>query len=395
MIENYDCTTFPNWLGDAIFSNMVSLRLSKCKYCKSLPSLGQLSSLQELYIVEMERLQLLHSGFYRDGQFGIKPFRSMKILSFIKLPCWSVWTHDGEDIPFPSLQELQIQDCPQLIESLPKKLYSLTKLELSDCPKLLPFLEDSFPSKLQSVVITNCNNLAPQKQWGLHGMKSLTCFKIEGGCSEAELFPEEQLLPNTLTSIRISGFPNLINLGEGLHSLTSLKKLEISCCVKLELMPKEGLSPNLRSRVITNCTNLMPLKKWSIHGMKSLTCIKIDGGCSKLEVFPQGVLPNTLTYLCIRNLPNLINLGEGLHSLTSLKKLNIKHCKKLNKLMPKEGFPLKLQSLFITDCESILPSTEWGLHGMKSLAHFMITGGCSTMELFPERGLLPDSLISL
>ena len=47
-------------------------------------------------------------------------------------------------------------------------------------------------------------------------------------------------------------------------------------------------------------------------GMKPLTCIKIDGGCSKLEVFPQEVLPNTLTYLCIRNLPNLINLGEGL-----------------------------------------------------------------------------------
>ena len=191
MIENYDGTTFPNWLGDAIFSNMVSLRLSKCKYCESLPSLGQLSSLQELYIVEMERLQLLHSGFSRDGQFGIKPFRSLKILSFIKLPRWSVWTHDGEDIPFPSLQEFQIRDCPQLIESLPKKLYSLKKLELSDCPKLLPFSEDIFPSKLQSVVITNCNNLTPQKQWGLHGMKSLTCFKIEGGCSEAELFPEE------------------------------------------------------------------------------------------------------------------------------------------------------------------------------------------------------------
>uniref|UniRef100_A0A7N2LDV3 Uncharacterized protein n=1 Tax=Quercus lobata TaxID=97700 RepID=A0A7N2LDV3_QUELO len=44
---------------DAIFSNMVSLRLSKCTYCESLPSLGQLSSLQELYIVEMERLQNL------------------------------------------------------------------------------------------------------------------------------------------------------------------------------------------------------------------------------------------------------------------------------------------------------------------------------------------------
>ena len=129
--------------------------------------------------------------------------------------------------------------------------------------------------------------------------------------------------------------------------------------------------------------------------MKSLTCIKIDGGCSKLVVFPQGVLPNTHTYLCIRNLPNLINLGEGLHSLISLKKLKIKHCKKLNKLLPKEGFPLKLQSLFITDCESILPSTEWGLHGMKSLAHFMTTGRCSTMELFPERGLLLDSLTSL
>lgn len=107
-----------------------------------------------------------------------------------------------------------------------------------------------------------------------------------------------------------------------------------------------------------------------------------------------GLLPNTLTSLRISNLPNLINLGEGLHGLISLKKLKIKHCENL-KLMPKEGFPLNLQSLFITCCESILPSKEWGLHGMKSLTHFKITGGCRKMELFPEKGLLPDNLISL
>ncbi|KAK7817077.1 putative disease resistance rpp13-like protein 1, partial [Quercus suber] len=133
-IENYCGTRFPNWLGDAIFSNMVILRLNKCKNCTSLPPLGQLSSLQGLFITKMEGLERLDSEFY--GHSGVKPFRSLKTLSFEELPRWTHWmpsAHEGED--FPSLQELRIKECPNFIGNLPKLPCSPINLVISPCQK--------------------------------------------------------------------------------------------------------------------------------------------------------------------------------------------------------------------------------------------------------------------
>ena len=87
-IENYGGARFPNWLGDAIFANMVFLCLSRCKKCMALPPLGQLSSLQELRISKMERLQNLDAGFYGNSHMGVKPFRCLKTLWFEDLPNW-------------------------------------------------------------------------------------------------------------------------------------------------------------------------------------------------------------------------------------------------------------------------------------------------------------------
>ena len=87
-IENYGGARFPNWLGDAIFANMVFLCLSRCKKCMALPPLGQLSSLQELRISKMERLQNLDAGFYGNSHMGVKPFGCLKTLWFEDLPNW-------------------------------------------------------------------------------------------------------------------------------------------------------------------------------------------------------------------------------------------------------------------------------------------------------------------
>lgn len=78
-IENYGGTRFPNWLGDAIFDN---------KECMALPPLGQLSSLQELRISKMERLQKMDARFYGNSHMGVKPFRCLKTLWFEDLPNW-------------------------------------------------------------------------------------------------------------------------------------------------------------------------------------------------------------------------------------------------------------------------------------------------------------------
>ena len=135
-IENYGGTAFPHWLGDAIFSNMVVLRLNNCKYCTSLPPLGQLSSLQELLITKMEGLERLEDNqFYGTGKTGFQPFRSLKTLKFTELPRWRHWIHSAHgDEDFPSLQELQIQQCPQFIGSLPR-YPSSTNREISGCPR--------------------------------------------------------------------------------------------------------------------------------------------------------------------------------------------------------------------------------------------------------------------
>ena len=49
-ISFYCGTRFPSWLGDFSFTNMVFLRLSKCKNCLHLPPLRQLPALKVLII---------------------------------------------------------------------------------------------------------------------------------------------------------------------------------------------------------------------------------------------------------------------------------------------------------------------------------------------------------
>lgn len=145
-IENYGGTRFPHWLGgDTKFSNMVVLQLNNCK-CTSLPPLGQFSSLRELFISRMEKLEKLDAQFYMIGQTGVQPFRSLKTLKFTELPRWKRWTHTaegGED--FPSLQELHIHDCPEFMGDLPRCPPSAEFY--SDCPYLLHL---NHPQSLES-----------------------------------------------------------------------------------------------------------------------------------------------------------------------------------------------------------------------------------------------------
>ena len=77
-IKYYGGTSFPNWLGDCSFSNMVSIVLRNCKYCFSLPPFGQLHALKELKIEGFDRLLGVGHEFYGNDSSTIKPFRSLK-----------------------------------------------------------------------------------------------------------------------------------------------------------------------------------------------------------------------------------------------------------------------------------------------------------------------------
>lgn len=85
-ISCYVGVSFPSWLGDSSFSNMVYLFISSCVYCATLPPLGQLPSLKDLHISCLDRLETIGLEFYGtsggDSNSPFQPFPSVTYLKF-------------------------------------------------------------------------------------------------------------------------------------------------------------------------------------------------------------------------------------------------------------------------------------------------------------------------
>ncbi|XP_031260973.1 putative disease resistance RPP13-like protein 1 [Pistacia vera] len=185
-----------------------------------------------------------------------------------------------------SLDALEIRDCPSLeyfpekglrspnlksillsnsrsLRKLPEQLQSLISLQslfINECPELMSIPKGGFPNNLGSLCIISCPKLTPCKEWGLRRLEYLTRFEIEGVCRSLESFPEQELLPSNLKSLRISRLLNLKFLDyEGLQHLTCLETLEINCCGKLQSLPEEGLPSSLTFLCIKECP-LLQLK---------------------------------------------------------------------------------------------------------------------------------------
>ncbi|XP_020226664.1 putative disease resistance RPP13-like protein 1 [Cajanus cajan] len=89
---------------------------------------------------------------------------------------------------FANLHSLHFYDCPQL-ESFPEGGLpsSLCKLEIEDCPKLV----------------------ASREEWGLFKLHSLKELRISDDFENVESFPEEGLLPPTLSDLYLIGCSKL------------------------------------------------------------------------------------------------------------------------------------------------------------------------------------------
>ena len=248
-------------------------------------------------------------------------------------------------IELPALDSAcyEILECRKL-KLLALTLSSLQRLSLKDCPQLL-FHKDGLPPNQRELEICKCNQLTAQVDWGLQRLASLTKFKISGeydflkwftwefrsscGCQGVESFPEERLLPSTLTTLEIEYFPNLKSLdGRGLQQLTSLTKLSICHCPQLQFIPQEGF-----------------------QHFPSLIELKIED-CPTLQSFGGEVLRHltSLERLLIHQCDALQSLTEvGLQHLTSLEQLWIFNCRKLQSLT-RERLPDSLTVLNINNC---------------------------------------------
>ncbi|XP_059461984.1 putative disease resistance RPP13-like protein 1 [Corylus avellana] len=82
-IKYYCGRSLSDWIGLPSFSKLAYLRLQNCYYCSSLPSLGQLPSLQNLSIVGFNEVVRVGSEFCGSGgSSSVNSFGALKVLKF-------------------------------------------------------------------------------------------------------------------------------------------------------------------------------------------------------------------------------------------------------------------------------------------------------------------------
>ncbi|KAJ0483828.1 putative leucine-rich repeat domain superfamily [Helianthus annuus] len=133
-VKSYGGIEFPKWVGHPSFHRLVHVSISYCKNCTSLPPLGQLPSLKELYISSMPKVEFIGSELTGTNQLTVAAFPSLEILRFESMHGWEVWSTNNEvsDAVFPCLRKLWIEDCPKLIEVSLKPLLSVEVLRFTN-----------------------------------------------------------------------------------------------------------------------------------------------------------------------------------------------------------------------------------------------------------------------
>jgi hypothetical protein len=387
IIKNYGAESLPDWVGHHSFSNMVSLCLENCKHCFNLPPLGQLPSLQNLSIVGFEGVVKVGSEFYGSNSSLVKPFGALKVLRFEKMLKWEVWSYfdaENEGEAFAPLEELYIDDCPNLTGRLPVHLPSLAKLEIHKCPLLL----DSLPRapSIRELGLIHCKEILLKKLPA--GLRKLNI----GGFGPLKSLPRGLAdFDGNLQELTISNC-NMLRL----PSFSSLETLRLYGCDSLKSFPLD-LFPKLCSIRISGCKNLKSFIVAERHG-RDLGILRIFiKNCPNFVSFPKGgVRAPDLTFFWVQDCGSLRSLPEKMHILLpSLKSFCIIDCPEVE-FLPRGGFPSNLELIDVQNCEKLFAGRMgWGLQKLLFVRNLYIGSKSEDVVSFPERGLLPSSLTYL
>lgn len=408
-IDLYGGTSFSSWLGDSLYSNMVSLSISNCEYCVTLPPLGKLPSLKKLMIHGMRIMETIGPEFYgmTDGcsDSSFQPFPSLESLEFENMSNWREWLpFKGNKFPFPHLKVLVFRKCPELRGHLPSHLPSIQHVVIDGCDCLLatpPTLD--WLSSIKSVYVGRSLGLAVRTPWLLFACESpciLQHVKIFE-CDTLPSLPKMVLNSTCFQRLELYNVPSLTEFSTYGHGLpTSLQSLIIQRCKNLAFPPAETWS-NYTSLVTlklgNSCDALISfpldgfpkLQSLSIKGCKSLESICISESCSSL-------FPSTLQSFEVKSCKALRSLPQRMDTLIALEKLTLEDLPELE-LPFCEGvcLPSKLQSISIVLVRRTTHVTEWGLQHLPALSKLHIGGNDDMVKTLLKERLLPISLVSL
>ncbi|KAL7613867.1 hypothetical protein Lser_V15G05248 [Lactuca serriola] len=263
-INNFSGDNFPAWVmkmdidikgKSTPLDKLMSITLSGCRSCLSLPTLEHLPHLRDLVLENMDNLTCLGSSNVNESTKPLSPsLRSLKLFGMKRLEKWIDGATNSSKMISPVLDSLVIIDCPKIIlldECHPHPLVSLricyciglisiksiqgltslVSLEIVMCPSLLEITD--LPNQCQSLKtlqIKHCDKLTSLP----HQMFDCFAFlnELELGAFSEELasFPSLQgieKLRDNLHSLDLRGRYHWESVPEEIQHLTSLTELTI------------------------------------------------------------------------------------------------------------------------------------------------------------------------
>ncbi|XP_057499462.1 putative disease resistance RPP13-like protein 1 [Actinidia eriantha] len=308
-LEELTIASCPNLLSFSFDGIPPTLKKLSINHCEKLvvPLSAEMercyTSLENLELIRCDTLTRLPLYFFpKLGTLFISYCKNFETLSIVDGHGRMV-SFPKVGLPAPNLRRFVLFRCLKfkvLPEQMQTLLPSLESLKLLDCPEIESFPIGGLPSNLRELQISNCKKLVNRRrEWGLQRLPSLRDFKLGGDEGVGDSFPEEGLLPSTLTQLWIEDLSNIKSLNKrGFKLLCSLKWLCIFGCPQLRSLPEEWFPASLESLWIFCCPQLQALPEEGLPA--SLETLRISD-CPQLQALPQKGLPPSLSVLEIKS----------------------------------------------------------------------------------------------
>nr|AXU93541.1 RPP4/RPP5-like protein [Arabidopsis thaliana] len=339
------------------------------------------SNLKAEYLVE---LTMVHSDLEKlwDGTQSLGSLKDMNLS----------WSKNLKEIPDLShamnLEKLDFAECESLV-TLPSSIQNATKLiylDMSDCKKLESFPTDLNLESLAYLNLTGCPNLRnfPAIKMGTRlfleerpeivvedcfwnknlpaGLDYLDCLMR---CMPCEFRPEQ------LVFLNVRGYKHE-KLWEGIQSLGSLKRMNLSESENLTEIPDLSKATNLKRLYLNGCKSLVTLPS-TIGNLHRLVRLEMKE-CTGLEVLPTDVNLSSLETLdlsgcsSLRTFPlistNIVCLYLAntaieevpccIEDFTRLTVLLMYCCQRLKTISPNIFRLTRLKLADFTDCRGVI-----------------------------------------